>query len=874
MFRNLKIGHRLAIGFGLLLVLLGGLSLFAASRVAQLDDSIEVVVQDRMLKTRFANRLIQCLNEYARNLGNMVLADGESNIAPLDAARAPISACVSATLDSLRAVSKTPAEQDLLVAVSDARGPYLETVKQVVELALRDRDQEAESLVLGELDQRHKAYIEALMELAAYHQALALSDGESAETLAEKTRLAIGIISFLALIVGVGASWFITGGIVTPLRRCIAIADRVARGETDLQVAADSRDEVGRLQTSLGSMVHSIRSMVREVGALSDSAMEGRLLVRASTEGHQGDFRRILEGMNGTISSLVSFLDDMPTPCMIIDTEFRVRYMNKAGAQLGGTTAADLVGKGAHCRDFFRTTDCGTDRCACQRSMTSGRAQTGNTHACPGNLQLDIEYSGTPVRDREGRVIGAFEVVTDLTAIRKAERLIHKVSAYQDEEVRRLTRNLEAMAAGDLVLDLTVAPADEETEEARQRFLSIAESLEKCACAVGDLVSDVEGLSRAAIEGRLKERVDVGRHLGGYREIVEGFNNTLDAVINPIDEAGEVLSRIANRDLTVRVLGQYQGDLARIKESVNLVAENLGEAIGQVGEATDQVSNAAEQISAGSQSLAQGANEQASSLQQVSANMEQMATMTRRTAENARQARGLSEEADGRAKDGAAAMERMNEAIARIKEGADQTARIVKTIDEIAMQTNLLALNAAVEAARAGEAGRGFAVVAEEVRNLASRSAQAAKTTADLIGGSVGNADAGVDLAREVTRTFEEIARSSLRVKELIGEIAVASAEQSQGIEQTGAAVSQMDKVTQQTAANAEQSAGSSEELSAQAQELRAMVARFRIDRSSEGDGAMAPISSLRRIGGRDGDFEAEWEATRAIRQEGFAFRD
>jgi len=169
----------------------------------------------------------------------------------------------------------------------------------------------------------------------------------------------------------------------------------------------------------------------------------------------------------------------------------------------------------------------------------------------------------------------------------------------------------------------------------------------------------------------------------------------------------------------------------------------------------------------------------------------------------------------------------MSENIEKIKASSDQTAKIVKTIDEIAMQTNLLALNAAVEAARAGEAGRGFAVVAEEVRNLASRSAQAAKNTADMIAESVKNASDGVKISHEVARSFEQITTSVKTMNELIAEIATASKEQAAGITQVNVAVGQMDKVTQQNAANAEESASASEELSSQAAELKSMVGQF-----------------------------------------------
>lgn len=234
----------------------------------------------------------------------------------------------------------------------------------------------------------------------------------------------------------------------------------------------------------------------------------------------------------------------------------------------------------------------------------------------------------------------------------------------------------------------------------------------------------------------------------------------------------------------------------------------------------EQTTSAAGQVSSSSQSLAQGASEQAASLEETTASMEEMASMTNQNADNAAQAKKLAETAWNSAEKGTGAMERMSSAIIEIKRSSDETAKIIKTIDEIAFQTNLLALNAAVEAARAGEAGKGFAVVAEEVRNLAQRSAEAARSTSDMIADAVKNADNGVAISKEVAEALNEIAEGSRKVNDLVGEIAAASNEQSQGIQQINTAVNQMDQVTQSNAASAEESASASEELSAQAEEL------------------------------------------------------
>ena len=282
------------------------------------------------------------------------------------------------------------------------------------------------------------------------------------------------------------------------------------------------------------------------------------------------------------------------------------------------------------------------------------------------------------------------------------------------------------------------------------------------------------------------------------------------AVSSNVMIIGLIIAIVVGIGLSIIITRSIVGPIARVIEGLSSGAE--------------QVTSASGQVSSASQQLAQGASEQASSLEESSAALEEMASMTRQNADNAGKADSMMGESKKVVGEGAKAVDQVSKAIAEIKQSAGQTAKIIKTIDEIAFQTNLLALNAAVEAARAGEAGKGFAVVAEEVRNLARRAAEAARTTSELIETSQKQADSSVAVVDNLTKTFVGIEESSGKVAILVSEIAAASKEQAQGIEQVNTGVAEMDKVVQQNAANAEESASASEELSSQAQELNAMV--------------------------------------------------
>ncbi len=539
--------------------------------------------------------------------------------------------------------------------------------------------------------------------------------------------------------------------VIGPLNVAAEYIDRISKGDIPEKIKDDYRGDFNEIKNNLNQAIDAVSGLVSDADMLAAAAVDGRLEVRADAAKHQGEFKNIINGVNKTLNTLVGHIDVLPSPVMLIDKEFTVRYMNKIGAEIAGDSQQQVIGK--KCYDCFKTEHCNTDNCATGQSMRRDQKMSAETVAKPRGMNIDIAYTGIPFKNENKEIIGAIELITDQTVIKKAHRVSEKQAKYQKNEVEKLVDNLGKISIGDL----------------------------NCSLKVDDGDDDVKAIS----------------------ENYEKINMSLNETIKALNAVTDIAEEIAGGNLMVNVAERSEQD--KLMKALKKMVSDLTSIAVDVQTAASQVTTGSGEMSSSAEEMAQSANEQSASVEQVSSSMEEMNSSVIQNADNARQTAVISIKAAKDAQEGGLAVAETVKAMKSIAEK-------IAVIEDIASQTNMLALNAAIEAARAGDHGKGFAVVAGEVRNLAERSGNAAKEINNLSVKSVEVAERAGKLIEEIVpqiqktaELVQEINASSAEQANGIAQVTQAVEQLDKGIQQSAAATEQMASTTEELLSQAEQ---------------------------------------------------------------------
>ncbi len=637
---------------------------------------------------------------------------------------------------------------------------------------------------------------EALTSLAAILDARIAT--ERRELLVSQTAVVVCMLLALCIMV------FVTRYLSSQVNKANQIFGSMAQGRFDAIIGEQASDELGALMGSLDNMQRDLRTRIEAEQVVS--------LANA----------RIRQSLDATSTNV-----------MVADEDGTIIYLNRAAESLMADSeqefrrtlpkfnAAKLVGASF---DAFHANP------AHQRNLLAKLTKPFASEMKIGGKTMRI--TANPIVDEQGKRLGTVAEWTDRTQEVAVESEVQVIVA------EALQGNLDRRIALDGKAGF---------------FKALSTGINELVANMATVVEEVRTIVTAANDGDLAHRVDLKDKSGLLVKIGTGVNQLTANMELVVNEVQSLVTAANEGDLTRRVETEGKsGLLVKVGTGINQLAENMSSIVSQVKGAAEEVNRGADELSQGNTNLSQRTEEQASSLEETASSMEQMTSTVKQNADNAGQANQLAVAARDQAEKGGAVVARAVRAMTDINDASKKIADIIGVIDEIAFQTNLLALNAAVEAARAGEQGRGFAVVATEVRNLASRSATAAKEIKTLIQDSVRKVDEGANLVSQSGATLEQIVAAVKRVTDIVAEISAASNEQSAGIEQVNKAVMQLDELTQQNAALVEEASAASQSMADQAHSLNQSMQRYKVRAGSQTEAAPTALPvAERRQGGR-----------------------
>ncbi|MBF5040756.1 MCP four helix bundle domain-containing protein [Methylophilus sp. 13] len=853
MFGNMRVKKSLMVGFGSMILLMAGLTVIGIDRVREIDDTLTEINDVNSVKQRYAINFRGSVHDRAISLRDVTL---EASSAEVDKSISDIRRLAvayeesSAKLDAIfkEDAAVTADEKEILTHIKSIEAKTLPVIERVIALRHAGDEEQAKSLLMSEAKPLFVEWLKTINQFIDYQEALNKTASAQAKSVASGfsilMQIALGIAILIAGWMAISISKSLLNRLGADPLELTEFAKKIGEGDSDFAVPLAEHDQ-GSVAYQLQRMRQHVLKVISEMKDVAHAQANGEIDRRIHSAQHQGMFKDMAEGVN-------QMLDDQHA-----STRKVMAVINGFGNGDFGIPLETFKGKKAEINRDIEQVRANLTNIISDLNQMSAAHRQGNisyfidpakynghfsalAEGVNGMVQEYIEENKTVtdciLQFGEGNFSATIkEFPGEKAFINKSVKkiggnlkgLIDSVNwvsnAHEQGEIDALLR--DDMFKGDFsTLAKSVNNMVTGLLEMNQQSMQVVkgfgegnfdiplqrwpgkkgeinDTVEQVRANLKGLIGDINGLTEAAGEGRISVRADASQHKGDFRKIVEGVNHTLDMIVEPI---------IA------------------------------------VTEAVETITTAANEISSGNADLSARTEQQASSLEQTAASMEELASTVKQNADNAKQANQLALTASGVAVKGGQVVNEVVATMSAINESAKKIEDIISVIDGIAFQTNILALNAAVEAARAGEQGRGFAVVAGEVRNLAQRSASAAKEIKELIADSVNKTTEGTKLVENAGSTMDEVVSSVQRVADIISEISAASIEQTTGIDQVNQAVTSMDETTQQNAALVEEAAAAAESLVDQANQLADVVSQFKLERGAGSGFTASPKSQAK----------------------------
>jgi methyl-accepting chemotaxis protein len=609
-----------------------------------------------------------------------------------------------------------------------------------------------------------------------------------------------------------------------PVTKMAEVADKLAKGNMNVELPKHkAKDEIFFLRESFSRLIKSNKDKVKAVDQLAHGDLEnihldagkedelansiikvsdtlkefsnriqdtsanitlGFFKERIQADDLEGKYQELAEDVNMMAGSIVNRIDNLPVPLLAIAPDHKVRYVNKAVSSVTGISQADSVGKNCYDMGKFDACKDGNGSCACNLAMEQNKVVNDQTKTTlPDGTEFHMQYSGTPIQDKDGKVVGVIETAMDVSEQENEKVRLKKRADYQNQNVQQLLSNIEELSNGSFNMSYPEFAYDEDTK-------------------------DIFEL---------------------YRNINSNFAKSINLISGYVNEISKVLNQLSNSNLDVEVSGQYVGEFGSIKDALNTIITSFNEVVKNIYHSSTDVSKGASAMSESSTSLSSGSTEQAASIEEISATVTQVAAQVRETAQNSEQVNLAAKESMSAAEQSDQYMQHLTKSMKEVQKSTANIQKVLKMINDIAFQTNILSLNAAVEAARAGQHGKGFAVIAEDVRNLALKSANAADETTDMLDSIVAQINDSVSYANQTADSLHKIVEGAEASVRISNEVANASNEQSEAVGQITLSLDQISQVVQVTSVNAQQGAQISQELISQSKQLMEIVSKFNI---------------------------------------------